>query len=82
MMPNDLLADFTSVDSQRIWSASHDVAKSWDRSFLLALAPHADAISVATRDIELGGALPPKPATLDFASVWEAEIKLGSGAFR
>ena len=73
MMPNDLLADFTSVDSQRIWSASHDVAKSWDRSFLLALAPHADAIAVATRDIELGGALATKPSDARFRA-WHCSL--------
>jgi hypothetical protein len=61
-----VLVELTSRDVQRIWSASHDVAKSHDQDVLTALAQNIAEIVVATDGIDLGGALRPNRATLDF----------------
>jgi hypothetical protein len=67
MSADRVLADLISRDAQRIWAASHDVIRSQDLTLLRALASEGWAIETATHAVELGGALRPNRATLDFA---------------
>lgn len=62
-----LLADFTSRDPMRIWSAAGAVRHLRDRDTLRALAAHVEAIRVATRGVDLGGALRPNATHLALA---------------
>jgi hypothetical protein len=67
MTADSLLADLTSRDAQRIWAASHAVAKVGDGALLRALSAEVGAIEAATDGVELGGALRPNRVALEFA---------------
>lgn len=61
MTKEDILKEFLSGDSHKIWSASGMVIKSviTDRDVIEALVPYLDEIKKATRNIDYGGAFRP-----------------------
>jgi hypothetical protein len=75
----ELLADFTSHDAQRIWSATWAVIKTRDADALSFLAARADAIEAATNGVELGGAFTSNRASLTFALRKLAFFASGAG---
>lgn len=52
-----LLAELTSGEGSRVWSASGRIIQQASRETLLALAPHLPHIRRATAGLELGGML-------------------------
>jgi hypothetical protein len=67
MTAADLLADLTSQDTTRIWSASHAIITSHDLETLRSLAHHVGTMTAATDGTDLGGGLRPNRAALEFA---------------